>query len=331
MKKKMALMFTLSTVVATSLLAMDVGEIAKRSDKGFEKMNVKWSAPDENKIPNNQFGDLVKYGKELIVHTAKYIGPEVADKSMRFAGNNLSCQACHLDAGTKAYSAPYYGVFPNFPQYRPREDGISTIEARINGCMQRSMNGKPLPESGKEMKAMVAYMYWLSQGIPIGAKVEGSGLAKIDRKVVMNQTADPKKGEVVYKQQCALCHGENGEGLKNEGKANGYTYPPLWGKDTYNTGAGMYRLIKAADFIKHNMPLGATFENPILTDEEAYNVAAYINNYDKKRPEKANREKDFPDVKVKAADTDMGPYLDDKSVEQHKFGPYNGIIILPQK
>lgn len=61
------------------------------------------------------------------------------------------------------------------------------------------MNGKPLPENSKEMKAMVTYMYWLAQGIPVGAKVEGASLAKIDRKLVMNQAADPKKGEAVYK------------------------------------------------------------------------------------------------------------------------------------
>ncbi len=317
---------------ASGLLAFDAGELSKRNYQGFKPAAVKeWQAPDEKNIPDNMFGEYVRYGKALIQETYKYIGPEVADKKMRYAGNNLSCNSCHLDAGTKKYSAGFVGVFAAFPQYRPRENTIGTIEERINGCMQRSMNGKPLPENSKEMKAMVAYMYWLSQGIPVGAKVEGSSLRKVDRKMIMSRAADPIAGEKVYKEQCASCHGDNGQGVKREGKANGYEFPPLWGKDTYNTGAGMFRVIKAADWISANMPLGATSDARILTDAEAYDVAAYINNYDKERPLKANKDKDFPDLAVKAADSDIGPYDDDKNRHQHKFGPYQGIIIPAKK
>ncbi|WP_060826747.1 c-type cytochrome [Sulfurospirillum cavolei] len=332
MKRLSLVSAALALTYASGLFAFDVGELAKRNYQGFKPITVKeWQAPDEKTIPDNMFGEYVRYGKALVQETYKYIGPEVADPKMRYAGNNLACNSCHLDAGTKKYSAGFIGVFANFPQYRPRENTIGTIEDRINGCMQRSMNGKPLPENSKEMKAMTAYMYWLSQGIPVGAKVEGSSLMKIDRKIIMSRAADPIKGEKVYQEYCASCHGDNGQGVKREGKANGYEYPPLWGKDTYNTGAGMFRLIKAADWIATNMPLGATSDAKILTDDQAYDVAAYINNYDKVRPIKANKEKDFPDVIVKAADTDTPPYADDKNRHQHKFGPYKGIIIPAKK
>jgi len=93
----------------------------------------------------------------------------------------------------------------------------------------------------------------------------------------------------------------------------------------------MFRLIKAADWIVANMPLGATSDAKILSDDQAYDVAAYINNYDKERPIKANKDKDFPDLKVKAADSDIGPYDDNKTRFQHKFGPYKGIIIPAKK
>ncbi len=332
MKVDLMLKLALVASCASGLFAFDVGELAKRSDQGFKPAVVKdWQAPDEKTIPNNLFGDYVRYGKALVQETYKYIGPEVADKKMRYAGNNLACNSCHLDAGTKKYSAGFMGVFANFPQYRPRENAIGTIEERINGCMARSMNGKPLPENGKEMKAMVAYMYWLAQGVPIGAKVEGSSLTKVDRKMIMSRAADPIAGEKVYKEMCASCHGDNGAGVKREGKAMGYEFPPLWGKDTYNTGAGMFRLIKAADWIVANMPLGATSDAKILSDAQAYDVAAYINNYDKERPIKANKDKDFPDLKVKAADSDIGPYDDNKTRLQHKVGPYQGIIIPAKK
>lgn len=328
MKKISFIPMAVLLMCANGLFAFDVGELAKRTSQGIKPVVVKdWQVPDEKHIPDNMFGEYVRYGKALIQETYKYIGPEVADKNMRYAGNNLSCNNCHLEAGTKKYSAGFMSVFANFPQYSPRENAVGTIEERINGCMQRSMNGKPLPENSKEMKAMVSYMYWLAQGVPVGAKVEGTSLPKVDRKIIMNRAADPIKGKKVYTEMCASCHGENGQGVKREGKANGYEFPPLWGKDTYNTGAGMFRVIKAADWIIANMPLGATNDARILTDDQAYDVAAYINDYDKPRPIKVNKDKDFPDLIVKAADSDIGPYNDDKNRHQHKFGPYEGIII----
>lgn len=314
------------------LNGFDVAEYNKRMDKGFTPTIISdYKAPDEKNIPNNLFGEYVKYGKELITHTYKYIGPEVKDKKMRFAGNNYSCSSCHQEAGTKLYGAPFIATYANFPQYRNRDESIGNIEERINGCMSRSMNGKELPSNSKEMKAMVAYMYWLGQNIPIGAKVKGAEFPQIDRKIIMNRAANPQNGAKVYEVNCASCHGKNGEGQKRSGLANGYEFPPLWGKDSYNTGAGMYRVIRAADWIVANMPLGATNDHRILSDDDAYDVAAYINNYDKKRPVKKDRNKDFPDVKVKVPDSDIAPYMDDKNTTQHKFGPYKGIIIPAPK
>lgn len=116
------------------------------------------------------------------------------------------------------------------------------------------------------------------------------------------------------------CHGQDGQGQKIEG-GKGYTYPPLWGPDSYNDGAGMNRVITAAKFIKGNMPLGATHDSPILTDEEAFDVAAYINSFD--RPQKANKEKDYPNLSKKPKDCSYPPYIDNISQEQHKYGPFN--------
>ena len=93
---------------ASGLFALDVAELNKRSDKGFKPIVVKeWVKPDESTIPNNLFGDTVRYGKALVNETYKYIGPEVADKKMRYAGNNFACSTCHQEAGTKKWSAPF--------------------------------------------------------------------------------------------------------------------------------------------------------------------------------------------------------------------------------
>ena len=47
---------------------------------------------------------------------------------------------------------------------------------------------------------------------------------------------------------------------------NGYQFPPIWGPDTYNNGAGMARLLSAAAFIKHNIPFGTTYTSTVLSD-----------------------------------------------------------------
>jgi thiosulfate dehydrogenase len=61
----------------------------------------------------------------------------------------------------------------------------------------------------------------------------------------------------------------------------------------------------------------------VLTDEEAYDVAAYL--ISQERPEKANLDKDFPIRLQKPIDTPYGPYADGFSLAQHTFGPYGPI------
>ena len=105
---------------------------------------TQWTAPDIDIVGDDPFGRLVKYGHKLFTNTANEVGPAVADPAKRLAGNNLACQNCHLQAGTQPYAMPLTGVWGQFPQYRAREGMVDTLEERINGCMQRSMNGRAL-------------------------------------------------------------------------------------------------------------------------------------------------------------------------------------------
>lgn len=282
-----------------------------------------WAAPDVDALPDDVYGRLVRYGKKLATETYAVIGPEVKDKKMRYAGNNLACQSCHENAATKPYAIPWVGVSASFPQYRGRENDVSTVEERVNGCMERSMNGRALPFDSREMKAFVTYIHFISTGIPIGAKVEGGGTVKFtppDRK------ADVVAGKKVYDEMCASCHQPNGAGMPNGNikEAKGYIFPQLWGKDTYNNGAGMNRLLTAAAFIKGNMPLGTTAQSPALTDDQAYDVAAYINSHE--RPKKANLDKDFPARYNKPVDAAFPPYIGGGDAEQHKYGPFQPLM-----
>jgi thiosulfate dehydrogenase len=212
---------------------------------------------------------------------------------------------------------PLIGVWGQFPQYRGREGEVSTLEVRVNGCMERSMNGRALALDSREMKAFLAYIKWLSTGIPDGAKIVGSGTKPVQEP---RRAADLRHGAEVYAEKCLACHGDKGQGQRVEGR---YQFPPLWGPDSYNDGAGMARLLNAAAFAKHNMPVGTTFEAPLLSDEEAYDVAGYINS--QPRPHKADLDKDFPNRLQKPVDAPYGPYIDGFSQEQHKLGPFGPI------
>jgi thiosulfate dehydrogenase len=277
---------------------------------------AEWTPPGIRSLGDDAFGKLAKYGYTLMVDTANQIGPAAADPGKRYGGNNLNCQSCHLGAGTQSYAIPLVGVWGQFPQYRGREGEIGTLEERVNGCMRRSMNGRDLPLDGREMKAFLAYIKWLSTGIADGAKLVGAGTLGIKEPA---RAADPKHGAAVFAENCALCHGQDGQG-QHAPTGAGYQFPPLWGPDSYNDGAGMGRVLTAAGFVRHNMPLGTTFSAPVLSDEEAYDVAAYINS--KARPTVADLDKDYPNKLQKPADAPYGPYVDGFSVEQHKFGPF---------
>lgn len=205
-------------------------------------------------------------------------------------GNALNCASCHLNAGTVADGSPYVGISAFFPTYIKRSGAMVTLEGRINGCFQRSMNGQPLPLDSAEMKAMVAYFDWMRRETRPEDKVEGRGVGKIDRKIVPN----PENGQKVYAAQCAVCHGKDGEGIRN---AKGqWVYPPLWGDASFNIGAGMARTYTAAAFVKRNMPIAFGPHFPLgqggLTDQEAVDVAEYFSHMP--RPDFAPKIHDWP-------------------------------------
>lgn len=107
-----------------------------------------------------------------------------------------------------------------------------------------------------------------------------------------------------------------------------YQYPPLWGDHSYNHGAGLYRLSRFAGYIKANMPLGATYKAPLLSDEEAWDLAAYVNSMP--RPSK-DLSKDWPKIEEKIFDHPFGPYADAFGEEQHKYGPFKPIKAAQKK
>ena len=284
---------------------------------------VNWRVPDADALPAGIWKDVVLYGRRLFVETASLIGPEVTSPTMRYAGNNLSCQSCHLVAGTQAFALPMIGVFAAFPAYMARENEVRTIEDRVEGCMERSMNGRALPPDGREMKAMVSYLQFLSTGQPVGRNTEGRGTPALP---LLDRAADVERGRRVYAATCQACHQADGLGLRRgrKGDAGGYLYPPLWGPDSYNDGAGMHRLIASANFIRANMPFGTTYRLPALSVDDAWDVAAYVNSHP--RPARARRDLDYPDRSKKPVDAPFPPFADSFPLEQHRLGPFTPML-----
>jgi thiosulfate dehydrogenase len=247
-----------------------------------------WTVPEIGALPDDANGRQVRRGRDLITATYAHIGPEVSDPAKRFAGNNLACSNCHLNAGTVKFGIPLFGLFGEFPVYSARLGAEITIEQRLNSCMTRSMNGRALPVDGPEL----------------------------------DRAADPVRGKALYTNTCVVCHGNNGEGIRRSLPTVdlGYMVPPLWGNDSFNDGAGMSRLITAANFIHFNMPHGTDYLNPQLKPEDAWDIAAYM--ISQPRPRKSGLDQDFPDLLAKPVDTPYGPYADGFTAEQHKYGPF---------
>ena len=275
-----------------------------------------WQAPDTTLIPENEQGELIRYGRELIAHTSVYLGPKGKVKSI---SNGMNCQNCHLKAGTVPFGNNYGAVASSYPKFRSRSGSVEDFEKRVNDCIERSLNGQPLPEDSPEMQAMVAYLKWVGQEVEKGESPVGFGLVELEW---LDRPADPQKGAVVYAQYCARCHGDKGQGEMAESGVE-WKYPPLYGDNSYNMGAGLYRLSKFAAYVKANMPYGVSFENPFLTDEEAWDVAAYVNSMP--RPTK-DFSSDWPDIAQKPFDHPFGPYADPFSQQQHKYGPFQPIM-----
>lgn len=225
---------------------------------------IGFQPPLEGDLPDNAYGKLVQEGRAIFVDTQKY----AAD----YVGNGMNCTNCHLDQGRKANSAPLWGAYPMYPAYRKKNNKVNSYAERVQGCFQFSMNGKPPAADSHVINALTAYSYWLSTGAPTGQELPGRAYPEVPQ---AKGGYDIAKGREVYAAQCAVCHGDDGQGQK---AGDGYVFPPLWGRDSFNWGAGMHRINTAAAFIKENMPLG---KGRTLSDDEAWNVAAFMNSHER--------------------------------------------------
>lgn len=276
-----------------------------------------WMAPDTSSIPYDETGALIRYGRALVVNTGAYFGPK---GKVNHNTNGMNCQNCHLKAGTKLYANSFSAVYSIYPKFRPRSGTIENLEKRINDCIERSMNGKKLDSLSHEMRALVAYINWVGKDVKKGVSPKGASVVDVP---CLDRPADKVKGGIAFQNICATCHEANGEGKLN---ADGitYIYPPLWGPNSYSTASEMFCISKLAGFIKSNMPDQlSSHDKPILTDEQAWDIAAFVSSMPRSEKRFNN---DWPDISKKPVDFPFGPFADHFTEEQHKYGPFKEIL-----
>lgn len=237
--------------------------------------SIAYRVPDDSKLPAGPEGEAIRLGKALLTDTRR--------KLPKHVGNGLNCSNCHLGAGTQPHASPWVGLIAAFPEYRARSGKMISLQERINDCFERSMNGKALAYDSIEMNAMLSYIRWLSADYPAGTPIPGRGFVKIDTSL----KPDSARGQKIYAGKCAACHGAEGQGIPDG--VGGYVFPPLWGKDAFNVGAGMARHFTAAAFVLKNMPVGQAGS---LSAQEAMDVAWYFTQ--QPRPDFPARVKDWP-------------------------------------
>ena len=254
-------------------------ELFRREDSGQDReprvteptgrVAIEFSPPSPETIPGSQLGEQIRLGYKIVVDTQQYAKP--------YVGNSLNCTNCHLDGGLNPNAASFVGLAAVYPEYRARNAKVNTLTDRVNECMERSLNGRAFPPDSSKLQAVVAYITWLSRGVPSGATLPWRGLQFIQSQ----RPIDSDNGKKVFASKCVFCHGSDGLGTM--------AAPPVWGPQSYTIGAGMARVSVAAAFIKSNMPRSWGWS---LSDDDAYDVAAYINA--QPRPDFPGKANDWP-------------------------------------
>src|SRR5688572_13295383 len=256
-------------------------------------MVAAWEFPknpltDESLNDDSKLSKEIRWGFQLFTSTPA--------EAPQFVPGKITCNNCHLNGGQRDRALPLVGIAGMFPEYNRRSGRLYTLNDRVVDCFMRSQNATgiedaPLPtQTSKEVLALSAYITWLGRGYPLGKNPDWRGKNAIatDKQIPVAKL-DPQKGEALFMERCINCHGKDGQGVAIGDKKAG----PLWGPDSWNDGAGAARIYTLAGIIRYMMP----YTNPgSLTDEEAQQIAAFINS--KPRPSFPFKEQDYLTEKV---------------------------------
>jgi len=258
-------------------------------------MVTAWELPQnpltDASLDDSKLSKQIQWGFRIFTNTPV--------EAPRFAPGKVSCSNCHLNAGQRERSLPLVGIAGMFPEYNKRSGRLYSLGDRIVDCFVRSENAAGLIQPGKdslptttskEVLAVSAYITWLARGSEVGKNPVWRGQNTIAAaSLIPVEKLDPAKGEALFKQHCINCHGEDGQGVAIGDRKAG----PLWGPNSWNDGAGAARVYTLAGIIRYAMPY---LDPGKLTDEEAQQVAAFINS--KPRPVYPFKQLDYQTEKL---------------------------------
>lgn len=236
-------------VVLVAALALALGACA-----GPARRTAR-AAYDPSAIPSGPVGASIREGHDIFVATPKLM--------KAYVRADMSCDACHLAAGTRPRGGTLVGTYARFPQWNKRAKRVITLQDRIAECFLYSMNGRVPPYDSRQMSAIVAYVAWLSRGVPTLSRAPSDQSFSVP---LPSGTPDVARGKALYAERCSACHQAGGAGI-------GGVFPPLWGAKSFNTGAGMAHLNRMVGFVKYNMPKNAP---GTLSVRDAFDVAGYV-------------------------------------------------------
>jgi thiosulfate dehydrogenase len=208
--------------------------------------------PADSLIPGDAMGTAIRRGRAIAIATR--------DSMHLDASGALRCVSCHLEAGTKRGALPWVGAYARYPRL-DGHGGVLTVHERVNICLKRNLRAPTLRPDDAQMEALVSYIAFLSRGVRLGSQVEGQG----DDTVTV-RAGNSAEGAIVWKAQCAACHGGNGQGTPKGG--------PVWGRKSFTSASELASWPTFAGFLRGHMSAGG--RRSLLSDTEVADVTSFV-------------------------------------------------------
>lgn len=239
----------------------ETNEQTTNNDKDISKTQDKINNSEPPSLNNLDPGDemtpFIERGKSLLDGSEKMSGRDEANK--------LSCLSCHSD-GSETNGVSLVGIKSKYPKFDEREDNMISLAEKINYSVTRDLAGEKLDYDGEEMRSIIAYLTFISEGLDHNDYKDKNKIKDIPVPNLDN-------GEKIYKTK-----------LKDT---------IMWGKGSFTDGSNMNRMSIISNYVKNHLPQN----NPgSLSDQDAADISGYI--LSKNRPIWKENDSDWGDGKI---------------------------------
>lgn len=200
-------------------------------------------------------------------------------------GTHTSCDHCHQGVGDKqgADGRPQVGSLSlgaswvMADMYDRFTGLLLPFELRQMQCYINSSNGFKPNIADDLIRDVTAYSRFLSAALDlrIGQRYPEQGIDEVTVSQTLKRGDDYVRGEHLYRQKCAHCHGDQGLGLQQDGRT---LYPAVAGPNAFNLQSrNNFSFVSTIlpGFICRNMPLG---EEGTLEPQQCRDIAFYVSN-----------------------------------------------------